>query len=369
MNKALIGLIGVLLLLVACGQQPGSSAKEPIKIGSILPLTGDGAAMGLSLQRAIQLAEDEINVAGGIHGRPLNVIFEDGQCTGKQGSNAANKLVNIDQVPAIIGGMCSPETLAAAPIAEGKTVLLSPGSSNPTITQAGDYTFRDYPSDAFAGKFAAEYMYNQLEKRKVAILSCLNDYCKALGEVFKKRFTELGGEVPIRQEYEMDARDLRSQLSQIKETNPEAIYFLGFTEGSISGLIQAKELGINIPLLGGDSWDDPDIHKKAGKAAEGIQWTVTNTPANEVFKNKINAKFGDVDITVATAQAYDAAHILADILRKVGPDAAKIKDELYKVKDYQGVSGTIGFDENGDLLGAKYVVKTIKKGKPEEVYK
>ncbi len=369
MRKSFIGFIAVLLLLVACGQQPGNSAKEPIKIGAIMPLTGDGAALGLSTQRAIQLAEEEINTAGGINGRSLEVIFEDGRCNGKDGSNAANKLVNIDQVPAIIGGLCSPETLAAAPIAEGKTVMLSPCSSNPTVTNAGDYVFRDYPSDAYAGVFAAKYMYNQLGKHKVAVLSCLNDYCKGISQVFKKQFQELGGTIVSQQEFEMDTRDLRTQLSQIQAAKPEAIYFLAWTEAAIPGLIQVKELGINIPLLGGDVWDDPDIHTKAGKAAEGIQWIMPYTPTNEEFKNKIEAKFGKVDITACTPQGYDATYLLADVLRNVGPDAVKIKDELYKIKDYKGVSGKIGFDQNGDLMEASFVVKTLKNGKVEEVYK
>lgn len=366
MNKTMIGLMSLLLLLTACEEQ---GSNGPIKIGGIMPLTGDAASIGLSTQRAIQLAVDDVNKEGGINGRQLEVIFEDGMCKGKEGSNAANKLVNIDKVPAIIGGLCSPETLAAAPIAEGKTVLVSPCSSNPTITKSGDYVFRDYPSDAFAGMFAADYTYNKLEKRKVAILSCLNDFCKALAGVFKNRFADLGGEIVSTQEFEMDSRDLRSQLSKIKEANPEAIYFLGFTEASIPGLIQIKELGIKVPLLGGDPWDDADIHKKAGEAAEGIQWIVPSTPTNAEFKSRYRAKFGEAEVTTCAPQGYDAARILAEVLKKVGPDGTKIKDELYKVKDYKGVSGTIGFDENGDLLEASYVVKTLKNGKIEDYYK
>ncbi|HLD05407.1 MAG TPA: ABC transporter substrate-binding protein [Candidatus Nanoarchaeia archaeon] len=370
MKKTLIGLIGVLLLLVACGQQPGSNSSEPIKLGVIGPLTGDVASIGQSMQRAYQLAAEEVNVEGGIHGRQVQLIFEDGRCNGKDGSNAANKLANIDKVSVILGAGCSPETLAAAPITEAaKIILLSSISSNPDVSKAGDYVFRDYPSDAYMGKFAAEYAYTQLGKRKVATLYCLNDFCTAIKKVFKNRFEELGGKVITEESFEPDSKDLRTQLTKIKETQPDIIYFLAFTDASVIGIVQAKELGIDVPLLGGDPWSDPDIHKKTGDAAEGILWAEPYTPLSEEFKNKIYAKFGQVDLTTGTGQAYDALHIIAKIMRKVGTDSTKIKDELYQVKDYPGVSGTIGFDENGDLLEARYIIHTLKNGKVEDAYK
>ncbi len=367
MNKTWIGIISLTLLLMACSQEAGQGA---IKIGSILALTGDAAAIGQSMQRGIQVALDEINAQDGINGRPLEIIFEDGHCSGKDASNAANKLVNMDKVPAIIGGLCSPETLGAAPIAEvGKAVLLSPTSSNPGITNAGNYIFRDYPSDLFQGQFAAEYVYNQLGKKKAAILYCLNDWCTGLKDQFSERFKELGGEVVAVQEYEVDSKDLRTQLTKIKENDPEILYFLGLTDGSVVGLIQVKELALNIPLLGGDGWSDPDIPRKAKDAAENMMWTEPYAPISDAFKSKITAKFGQVDITLGTTQAYDATYLIANALKKVGPNGTKIKEELYKVKNYKGVSGTIGFDENGDLIEASYIVKTLKNGKVEDHYK
>ena len=251
MKNKLILILAVLSLIfiIACGN------KENIKIGFIGPLSGDVASMGQSAKAAVELAVEEINSNGGVSGRPLEVIYEDGKCEPKDSTSAANKLVNIDGVAVIIGGLCSGETLAAAPIAEiGKTVLLSYCSSNPKITEAGDYIFRDYPSDAFQGKVAAEKIYNELNAKNVAILYCLGDWCVGIKDVFKKRFGELGGSITIEEGYEQDARDLRTQITKIKDSKPDLIYFLGYTEASIVGLKQLKEMGVEIPKFGGDAW-------------------------------------------------------------------------------------------------------------------
>ncbi len=357
MKNKLILILAVLSLMfiIACGN------KENIKIGFIGPLTGDVAIIGNAAKVATELAVEEINQEGGINGRMIEVIFEDGKCGPKDSAVGANKLVNIDKVSVIVGGGCSSETLAAAPIAEESRVpLISYCSSNPKITEAGDYIFRVYPSDTFQGKVAAEIAFKDLGSKKAAILYCLSDYCMGIKDVFKKNF---GGEIVAEEGYEQSSRDLRTQIAKIKDANPDLIYFSGYTEATIVGLKQIKELGIDVPLLGGDSWDDPKTWESVGEAGEGARYLTAYSPENDAFKIKIIGRTGSNEIPVCGPQSYDIVYLVANILKKVGTEGEKIKDELYKIKDYNGVSGVITIDKNGDLEGGSYITKIVKNGK------
>ncbi len=368
MTKIAKTILWVVIIVIVIGAIWYGLTRKPaeegvIKIGFIGPLTGDAAGLGQNTRAGVELAVEQINEAGGINGRNLEVIFEDGMCNPKESTNAANKLVNVDKVPVIIGGLCSSETLAAAPIAEsGKTVLFSSCSSNPDVTNAGDYVFRDYPCDSFQGKKAAEIAYADFETRNAAILYCLSDWCVGLDQIFKETFEGLGGTIVAEESYEQTSRDLRTQLTKIKATNPELIYFVGYTEATIVGLKQIKELGIEATLLGGDAWDDPKIPEEAGDSAEGILYIKPFAPLTEEFKAAMEVKTGTKDVTICTPQAYDAVYIVAEIMKKVGTDSEKIKDELYKVEGYEGVSGTITLDENGDLATASYILKVVTDG-------
>ena len=360
MKNKLILILAILglIFIIACGN------KENIRIGFIGPLSGDVASIGQSVKAAIELGVEEVNQAGGINGQPLEVIYEDGKCGPKDSTDAANKLINIDKVPVIIGGGCSSETLAAAPIAEtSKVTLLSYCSSNPKITEAGDYIFRTYPSDAFQGKVAAEKIYNELNAKNVAILYCLGDWCVGIKDVFKKRFGELGGSITIEEGYEQDARDLRTQITKIKDSKPDLIYFLGYTEASIVGLKQLKEMGVEIPKFGGDAWDDPKLWDEAKDSGDGARYLVPDSPGTAEFKAKMETKTGSNELPVCTPQAYDDVNIIAEIMKRVGIDSEKIKNELYNVQGYKGVSGEISLDSNGDLMTANYVTKFVKNGK------
>ncbi|KKT34539.1 MAG: Extracellular ligand-binding receptor [Parcubacteria group bacterium GW2011_GWA2_44_12] len=370
---------GIALVALAAGcshlqqptsDQPDDSQKppakqaegEPIKIGFIGPLTGDVANLGQDTLKATQLAIAEVNAEGGISGKPLELIAEDGACNAKASAEAGNKLINLDKIPVILGGLCSGETNAFAPTAEqNKVVVLSPCSSAPNITQAGDYIFRTYPSDTFQGKFAAEYAYNTLGKKQAAVLAVLGDYGQGIKNTFMGRFKELGGTIVLAEDYNQESRDLRTELTKIKAGNADMIYFIAYTEAGIVGLKQAKELGLTIPVLSGDALDDPKVHENS--FAEGLMYTVPSAPLTEEWKQKVIAAGGNP--TLCTPYAYNNVKIIADIMNRVGTDATAIKDELYKVKDYPGVSGPVTIDENGDLATATYDVKIVKNGKAE----
>ncbi|HBV01701.1 MAG TPA: hypothetical protein DEF00_04980 [Candidatus Taylorbacteria bacterium] len=346
-----------------------AAPKEPIKIGFIGPLTGDAANMGQNAQAAVAIAVAEVNTAGGINGRMLEVIYEDGKCNGKDAANAANKLINIDKVPVILGGACSGETSAFTGAAEqAKVTVLSYCSSAPTITQAGDYIFRNYPSDLYQGAFGADYIYTTLGKKKVAILYVKSDWGVGIKDVFLEKYKALGGTIVAEEGYEQTARDLRTNLTKIKSANPEAVYFLGYTEASIPGLKQAKELGLKAILFGGDAWDDSKIWTEVGEAGEGAMYSVVSAPLNDKFKTDMKAKVGSDEIAVCTPTAYDALKILASVLGKVEATGEAIKNELYRTVYTGGVSAAeVKFDANGDMVGANYAVKTVKTGKAEVV--
>ena len=184
MKKILLTFLTILVLVLgACAQQqavtqPTSGQIQPApqqgtyKVGVMLPLTGDGAAYGLPIQKSIKIALDEVNAKGGVNGRMLEPVYEDSKCNPKDGNAAAQKLVNVDKVKVIIGGVCSGETMGAAPITEAnKVILISPSATSPDITKVGDFVFRVAPSDAYAGTVAAQYAYNELSARKAAIIA------------------------------------------------------------------------------------------------------------------------------------------------------------------------------------------------------
>ena len=250
--------------------------------------------------------------------------------------------------------------MAAAPVAEeGKTILFSNCSSNPAITTMGMYVFRNYPSDTFQGKIAAEKIYNKLDKKRVAILSCLSDACVGLKQVFTEEFVKLGGEVLTVQEFENGASDIKTQLLKIKEASPDLIYFTGYPAEVIIGVNQARELGITQTFFGFDGWDDPSIWEALGESGEGSMFLTPYNPDAKEFREKMKELAGET--TVCSPQAYDNVKIIANVLRICGEDRECIKNEMYKV-NYSGVSGEVSFDGFGDLKTAEYDLKIVKDG-------
>ena len=371
-TKTVLGII-VLVLIIwgvsALVKSPESNTIGPIKIGFIGPLAGDLANMGKNAQAAVQIASDEINATGGILGRQIEVVYEDDQCAGAQAANAISKLINTDKVVAVLGGACSGATLAAAPIAEqNKIPELSYCSTNPTISKAGDYIFRNVPSDFFQANFAAKFLVDKGMKN-VALLYTKDDYGQGLDNAFKDALTKTGGTLVAEESFDPTSKDLRPQLLKIKVAKPQALYFIGYTAPTIAGLKQAKELGLTVPALGADAWDDTKIWSELGTLGEGAMYTVVGTNSSNEFKQKMMAKLGAPDLIYCSNYAYDGLNILAEAINKAGSsEGSKIKDALYKI-DYKGgvSSEEIKFDVNGDPTSANYSVKVIKNGKATDM--
>lgn len=366
MNKWIWALVVIIIAGLgwwAIGLSGNSdSGTGSIKIGSVLPLTGDAASIGTIDRAAVEIAVEEINAAGGVNGRQLEMTYEDGQCASTPASNAANKLMNADNVIAIIGGLCSTETATFAPAAmQKKVIVISPASSAPNLSQTGKYFFRDYPSDAFQGKFAAEYAYNTLGARKVAIIYHISDWGTGIKNVFGTRFKELGGQIVSESGEPQTATDYRTDLTKAKAANPDYIYTPMYPQGGTALMKQASELGIKAKILGADGWDDPQLAKDAKNLGLDILYTAGKTGTTDAFKQKLEAKTKSSDVPIGAPQAYDAVYILANAMKSAGTDPDKLADTIRATK-YDGVSGHIEFDQNGDLTVANYVVKRMANG-------
>ena len=363
-----IGIVAVILLVLLfnAGSQ-SSTSKEAIKIGFTGPLTGDLANIGLNAKAAVEIAVEEVNAAGGINGRPLSVIYEDDKCAGPEGVSAANKLINVDKVPVILGSVCSPALMAFAPIAEqNKVVAFGYCATAPKISEAGDYIFRDVPSDLFQANFGAKYLYNTLGKRKAAILYVNNDWGVGLHGAFKDAFSKIGGSVVLEEGYDPASKDLRSQMAKVKNSSADVLYFAGFTDGTIAGLKQAKTLKLTQTIFGADAWDDTKIWSELGSAGDGAMFTLVNTNSSDSFKAKMLEKIGNDSIIYCSNYAYDGIKLLSQVMSKVGTDSTKIKDALYGTVYEGGVSSPkIQFDKNGDPTEANYAIKVAKNGKAE----
>lgn len=341
--------------------------EKEIKIGAILPLTGGAGKYGEDAKAGIELAVEQKNAAGFINNKRIKVIFEDDQSSPQQSVASFKKLVEVDKVPIVIGGMTSSAALAVAPIAEqNKVVFLSPSASAPALSKAGDYIFRNELSDAYGGVAQAEMTWDKLKIKKVAILYINNDYGVGVEDAFTQTFKKLGGEVVANESFEADTQDFRSQLTRIKQKAPEAIFILAYKE-SILILRQIKELGIKTKLLSTPVFEDKEIIEKAGGTAEGVIY-VYYGGFNPQSGDNLISKFVDAfrkkynrDPGYYSALAYDAMNLVILAIEKVGTKSEDIKNFMYQIKDFPGITGKTTFDANGDVT-KPVILKTVKNG-------
>lgn len=348
-----------------------AAPKEPIKIGVLLPLTGDGAVYGEPARNVYQLAVDEINAAGGVNGQQLMLVIEDGKCNGKDATSAAQKLINVDQVKVIIGGICSSETIPVAPLAaEKKVALFSPGASSPDLTGISPYFFRDYPSDASQGKVLAEVAYNQKGWKTVAFLQEQTDYALGIYKAFSTTFEALGGKI-VREEVPTATTDFRSPLTKLKAAKTDAI-FVDTQTPAVSEKIfkQMQDLKWNTPVLVNDvTGGTPATVLMYKDLLEGALTAEFSTdPTNTKFTKLLTdykTKYGTELPYQAYGQTeYDAVYMLRDAIIAVGYDGEKIAAWSRTVKDWDGASGKVTIGQDGDRVGG-HTVEVIKGGKTE----
>ena len=368
-NQIIIGVIIVVIIIGAVwyGVSRKSTEEGPVKIGVILPLSGKIANWGDSAKGGIDVAVEEINKAGGIDGKKVEIVYEDDQCDKTKATTAVQKLINIDNIKVIIGPLCSGSVLAAAPVAENAKVIMLGFGSTAAISSAGDYIFRHTYSDAYQGVFLANQIKDVLDINKIGIVYVNNDYGKGLFDGFNDEFTKLGGYISNVESYNLDVTDFRTIIAKIKNSQPEAVLLISY--GGKGGLIvkQAKELGVNLQIFASDNFGSEDVIKSGGDSVENVIFS-SSIPLNEEdlmvqdFKNKYFALNGNnPSILFVAASGYDAAKIIFDTVGSVGYNSDAIKNYFYGLKDYNGISGKISFDENGDAT-KDFMFQTIKNG-------
>jgi branched-chain amino acid transport system substrate-binding protein len=357
----------LLPLFLALAGLATPAAAQDIVIGEFASLTGSEATFGVNSSNGVQLAVDEINNAGGLlGGRKIKIVIEDDQSKPGQPSAAVKKLIASDKAIAIVGEIASSRSLEAAPICqEAKIPMVSPGSTNPSVTEKGDYIFRVCFIDPFQGTVMAKFALDNLHAKKVAILTDVrNDYSVGLTKYFKEYFTTHGGQITTERSFSGGGtdRDFRAQLTSIKPGQPDAIFVPGYyTE---AGLIakQARSLGIKVPLLGGDGWDSPKLSEIGGSAVNGCYFSTHFSPQDknpkvQDFVKRYHEKFKAMPDGMAPL-GYDAMMILGEVIKNAGStDAAKIRDGLASVKNYEGVTGKITIDAKRNANKSAVVLK------------
>ncbi|MDT4897786.1 MAG: branched-chain amino acid transport system substrate-binding protein [Acidobacteriota bacterium] len=369
MRRTLIalGLIAALFASMSCTKRGGNCADPggTIKVGVYGDLTGQTSSFGQSTRNGSQMAADEINAAGGINGRQVQLILEDDQGEPGKAATVVAKLINQDQVRALIGEVASSNSIAAAPNAqEAKVPMISPSSTNPKVTQIGDYIFRVCFIDPFQGEVMAKFASNTLKAKRAAILFDSNsDYSKGLIQFFKQAFTKLGGEIVAEQAYAQRDRDFTGQLTQIRSANPDVIYVPGYYQEVGVIAKQTKQLGIKAPLLGGDGWDSPQLWDLGGESLNGSfisnHYSVDDpSPVIQDFVKRYKAKYNGVAPDALAALAYDAMMVLADSIKRAnGTECAALRDAIAQTKDFKGITGVITLDTDRNAVKPAVVLE------------
>jgi branched-chain amino acid transport system substrate-binding protein len=339
---------------------------EEIVIGHFGSLTGNTATFGKSTDNGIKMAFEEINAKGGVLGKKLKLVTEDDASKTEQVPGVVQKLINQSNVLALLGEVASSRSLAAAPLAqEAKVPMISPSSTNPKVTEQGDYIFRTCFIDPFQGTVMAKFAKSKLKATKAAVLTdSANDYSKGLSEFFTAEWTKSGGKIVATASYIEGDKDFQSQLTKIKAANPDVIYVPGYyTEvGNIA--VQARRLGIKQVLMGGDGWDSPKLFEVGKDAVQGCYFSnhysaQSKAPKVVKFVTDYKAKYGAIPDALA-AVAYDAAYIVADAITRAGEaDRTKLRDALATTKDFAGVTGTISIDKDRNAVKPAVVLKVV----------
>lgn len=365
MKKKLSLLLAVLCTtgaLVGCGKssQTSSSADaKTVKVGLNYELSGNVATYGQSLSEGVEFAIEEINKAGGVLGKQIEVVKVDNKSETAEAANVATKLATRDKVVTILGPATSGNTKAAAPIAvQNKVPLVSASATADDVTvdsngKVREFIFKTCFSDSFQGVIGADFAAKDLGKKNAAILvDTTSDYSKGLSKNFKETFEKHGGKIVTEQAYQAKETDFKAVLTKIKGSNPDVIYLPGYYEEV--GLIvkQARDLGITVPIVGGDGYESPKLVELAGKAAlNGVYFTnhysSKDTSAEVVnFQKAFKAKYNR-EPNGFNALGYDLGYFFADAVKRAGEaNAVKVKDAMAATKDFKGITGKFSIDEN-----------------------
>lgn len=370
-SKVLTALVlGTVLagLAAGCG---GEKKADTIKVGANLEMTGGSASYGISSKNAIELAFKEINEKGGINGKQLELVVADNKSEAAEATNAMQKLVSQDNVVAVIGPNLSSSVIAASAINNSAKVLdIAPMATNPYVTvdhasgKTKDFNYRTCFIDPFQGTVMAKFATSELGVGNAAILiDNSSDYAKGLAQFFKENFVKEGGAVTAEESYLQKDTDFKATLTKIKATNPDFLYVPGYYQEV--GLIvkQARELGMNMPIAGGDGWDSAKMPEIAGAAAlNNTYFSSLYSPedSSDINKNFVAAyeKAYGQKPDVFAALSYDSALLVAEAIKNAGStEPAKISEAMAKINGFSGVSGSVTFDDKHNPVKSAVILE------------
>jgi branched-chain amino acid transport system substrate-binding protein len=344
-------------------------AQDTIKVGEYASLTGKEATYGQAAHKGTLLAVEQVNAAGGVLGRQIELLTEDDQSKPGEAATIVRKFIAHDKVSAVLGEIASSRSLEAAPICQNaKIPMISPGSSAPELTARGDYIFRVCFIDAFQGTVMAKFAKNSLKLHRVAVLSSVSSAeSVGLAKFFRQRFTADGGAVVLDQKYSEGDKDFHAQLTAIRAADVEGVFVPGYDAEAALICKQARDLGLTVPIFGIDGWESPELVALGGKAVEGSYFDTHYSPeSTEPVVVNFNAAFvkrWGVGTDALSALGYDSVMMLVDGLRRAGTaDSAKLRDAIAATKDFRGVTGVITLDEQRNPTKSA-VVLTVKDGK------
>ena len=386
MKKKLTGLLFSLSLaasvvLAGCGSDStdsdsgsdssGGSKGDTIKIGANLELSGGVASYGQSILEGLELAIEEINKEG-IDGKKIELVKVDNKSEGSEATSAALKLITQDDVVASVGAATSGNTIAQVQIAEdNETPIISPSGTSPDITfkdgKLNEFAFRTSFIDPFQGTVAANFATKEIKATKAAIyLDSASDYSKGLAAAFVEQFEANGGEIVAEEAYVAKDTDFRATLTRLKAAEPDFIFLPGYYEEA--GLIvkQAREAGLDIPIMGGDGWDSPKLVEIAGNEVLNNTF-ITNhyssgDPDEKIqeFVKAFKAKYSDKSPDAFNALGYDTGYFLADAIKRAGStDSVKIKDALASTKDLELITGTFTLDDKHNPVKSATILEFV----------
>jgi len=355
-------VLAFLVALQACevdqhsGQQPANNIKQQpdeVPIGLLVPLTGDVATYGVAIKNGVDLANSVL--AESDSGRKMRVIPEDTQANPRIGVTAAQKLIRADEVRAIIGAVASSVTLSVAPIVErSEVVLLSPASSSPRISEAGDFVFRNYPSDSLEGAETAAFALSR-NWHLASVFVINNDYGTGLKSVFEHEFERGGGQIVTSDLYNEGISDFRAPMLRVRSRKPDVVFIVGYGRELGTIIRQAREVGVEARFLSTVNFQDPQTLETGGSAVEGAIYSSpifdpdSKDSKTAAFVERYKARFHQ-EPDVWAAHGYDALLLVSEACGNTDCTPASIRDYLYALRNWPGVSGETTFNEKGDVL-------------------
>ena len=371
---AISAMLAVSVVASGCGG--GSKASDEIKIGVVSEMTGSNATYGTSVVNGMKLALKEVNDKGGVNGKKVSIVVADSKSEPAEAANAMSKLVNQDKTPVVMGIFTSSSAIAAANVSESaKVPFLAIGATNPKVTlddktgKVKPNTFRVCFIDPFQGTVGANFVLNELKLKKAVIfVDNSSDYSKGLASFFKQAYTSKGGEIVGEEAYLQKVTDFKAVLTKIKTMNPEILYVPGYYEEVGKIIKQARELGMNLPIVGGDGWDSPKLSEIAGAGPLNNTFFTNHyspddtSPASKAFVDAYVKAYNQKPDAPAVL-GYDGARLMIDaISRAGGTEGAKVSKALAETKNYKAVTGDTSLNETHDAVKSAVIIE-FKDGK------